>query len=153
MRTFASRRAVQVPVAAGRYDYADAFEILVEDPERRSAEDFARLALEQSPWPVRTTIWVVHRYVIGFRLAPRSDPDHVLGWTIVRSEPDVVELEAVSSLLRAVLVAEWRTPATAAITTYLFYRRPAAARAIWKFVRPLHQWVARHLLQHAAAAP
>jgi hypothetical protein len=152
MRTFAPRRAVQVPVAPGGYDYADAYEICLDEPDGRTAEDFARHALEESPWPVRTTIWVVHRYVIGFRLGPRTDPNHVLGWTILRSEPEVVELEAVSSLLRAVLVAEWRTAGSAAVTTYLFYRRPAAARAIWKVVRPLHQSVARYLLQHAAAS-
>src|SRR5205807_3739213 len=131
--------------AAGRYDYADAFEVRVDAPDGRSAEEFARHALEHSPWPVRTAIWIVHRYVIGFRLAPRADPEHVLGWAIVRSEPDVVELEAESRLLRAVLVGERRSAENAAITTYLFYRRPAAARAIWKVVRPLHQWVARYL--------
>ena len=152
MSTVASQRARQISVAAGGYDYADAFEIGVDDHTPRTAVEFARLALEQSPWPVRTAIWVVHRYVIRFRLAPRSDPDHVLGWTIVRSEPEVVELEAVSSLLRAVLVAERRDAGCAAVTTYLFYRRPAVARAMWTAVRPLHQWVARRLLEQAATA-
>jgi hypothetical protein len=149
--------ARQVPVAAGeplvgsaRYDYADAFEIRVGETDARSAEEFARCALERAPWPVRWTVWSVHRHVLRLRLGPRSSPNHVLGWKIVTSAPDVIQLEAVSPLLgRGVIVARRPDPTCAVVTTYLFFARPTAARVLWRIVVPLHRWVARYLLEHS----
>ncbi|MCU1451662.1 MAG: hypothetical protein JWP02_3832, partial [Acidimicrobiales bacterium] len=70
-------RARQVPVVAeepliggDRYDYADAFEIRVAEEDTRSSEQFARCALEQAPWALRRTVWIVHRHVLRLRLGP-----------------------------------------------------------------------------------
>jgi hypothetical protein len=137
-------------VGSGRYDYADAFEIRLGEPDARSAEEFVRCALEQAPWPVRWTVSIVHRYVLRLRLGPRSSPDHVLGWKIVTSTPDVTQLEAVSPLLgRGVIVARRPDPTCAVVTTYLFFGRPKAASVVWRFVVPLHRWVARYLMEHS----
>jgi hypothetical protein len=152
-------RARQVPVVAeepliggDRYDYADAFEIRVAEADERSAEQFARCALEQAPWPVRWTIWMVHRHVLRLRLGPRPSPVHVFGWKILTAQPEVIHLEAMSPLLgRGAIVARRPDPTRAVITTYIFFRRPAAASAIWKVVGPLHRWAACFLLEHAAA--
>jgi Protein of unknown function (DUF2867) len=149
-------RRIPVPIdepvgGRDRYDYADAFEIRVREPDARSAEMFTRHALEQAPSPVRWTIWIAQRYVLRLRLGPRTSPDHILGWKIVSSQPDVVRLEAESWLLRGVLMARRVDPTCARITTYVFYRRRAAARFLWKIVGPLHRRIARYLLEHAAA--
>lgn len=152
-------RATQVPVASSepliggeRYDYADAFEILIPASDPRTAEQIARCALEDAPWAIRTIVDVAHRQVLRLRLGPRPSPDHVFGWTIMTSDPDVVHLEAVSPLLgRGVIVGRRVEPTRVVITTYVFFTRPAPARAIWTLTAPLHRWVARYLLEHAAA--
>jgi hypothetical protein len=152
-------RAHRVPVATeepligtDRYDYADAFEIRLAEPDPRSAEEFARSALEGAPWWMRRTVLLVHRYVLRVRLGPRSSPDHILGWKIQTSEPDVLQLVAESALLgRGAIIGRSPDPSRRVITTYLFHTRPALARAVWKFVGPLHRRVAPDLLNRAAA--
>ena len=154
-------RARQVPVARNepligddRYDYADAFEIRIGESDPRTAEQFARCALEEAPWAIRTIVDVAHRQVLRLRLGPRPSPDHVFGWTIVRSEPDLVHLEAESPLLgRGAIVGRRVERTRVVITTYVFFSRPAPASVIWTFTAPLHRWVARYLLEHAAATP
>jgi hypothetical protein len=51
-------RARPVPVVepligSDRYDYADAYEIRVREPDERSAEEIARFAMEGAPWQAR----------------------------------------------------------------------------------------------------
>ena len=159
MRDQSAPRARRIPVVAeepligsDRYDYADAFEIRLPEPDACSAEQFARCALEQAPWPVRWTVRIAQRYLLRLRLGPHSSPDHVFGWKILTSEPDVIHLEAVSPLLgRGVLVGRKVDPTRVVITTYVFYTRPAPARVAWTIAGPLHRRVARHLLERAAA--
>lgn len=156
----ARARQVQVareePLLAGDegYDYADAFEIRIDASDPRSAEQFARDALEEAPRIVRTIVDVAHRQVLRLRLGPRPSPHHVFGWRINTSEPGVIHLEAVSSLLgRGVLVGRRPEPNRVVITTYVYFSRPVPARAIWTFIAPLHRRVAPALLEHAAATP
>ena len=152
-------RARRLPVAAhepligsDRYDYADAFEIRLDEPDARSAEQFTRCAIEQAPWPVRWTIGVAHRHLLRLRLGPMSSPEHLFGWRIRTSKPDVMHLEAMSPLLgRGVLVLRRPDPTRASITTYLFYTRPTPAHAVWSIVGPLHRRIAPYLLERAAA--
>ena len=158
MRDQDAPRARRVPVVAeepligsDRYDYADAFEIRVREPDARSAEQFARCALERAPWPVRWTIWIAHRHLLRVRLGPRTSPDHISGWKILTSKPDVIQLEAVSPLLgRGVIVGRRVDPTCTTITTYVFHTRPALARVAWKIAGPLHRRIAPYLLEHAA---
>jgi hypothetical protein len=139
-------------IGSDRYDYADAFEVRVHEPDARSAEQFARCALEQAPWPVRWTIRLAHRHLLRLRLGPHSSPDHVLGWKIVTSQPEVIHLEAESPLLgRGVLVGRRVGPTCVVVTTYVFYARPAPAHLVWKITGPLHRRVAPYLLERAAA--
>ena len=153
-------RAHRVPVrqreplvGGDSYDYADAFEIRLHQPDARSAEEFTRYALEEAPWRVRTTVWLAHRYLLRLRLGPRSSPAHVFGWKIVTSQPDVIELEAVSPLLgRGVIVGRRPDPTRVVVTTYVYFRRPALGRVVWAVTAPLHRRVAAFLLEHAAAS-
>lgn len=73
-------------------DYADAFEVCARAPDDRSAEQWARNAVERAPWLVRGVVILVHRHVLRFDLGPPRSTDHVLGWRVRRSEPDTVEL-------------------------------------------------------------
>jgi hypothetical protein len=153
-------RAYRVPVADvepligdDSYDYADAFEVRVPASDGRSSEEFARFALEEAPWTVRETVWLVHRYLLRLQLGPRSSPEHVLGWPVLVSEPDVVQLRAESPLLgRGVIVGRRLGPTRAVVTTYLFFTRPALARPLWRLVGPLHRRVAAGLMTRAAAS-
>ena len=133
-------------------DYADAFEIREPVPDPRTAEEFARCALETSARPVRWTIHAVHRHVLRLQLAPLSSSDHVLGWRVETSEPDVVHLTARSPLLGRASIVGRRVDTTIAITTSIVYTRPRAARAVWTVVGPLHRRIAPYLLERAAAA-
>jgi hypothetical protein len=63
----------------------------------------------------------------------------------------MIRLEATSPLLRAAIVAERPAPDRAAVTTYLWFERPAVMRVLWDVVGPLHRSVARYLLARAAA--
>ena len=132
------------------YDYADAFEVRLSEPDHRTAEQWARCALEQAPWIVRRTVLVAHRYVLRFRLGPLSSPDHVLGWTVVRSRPDLVCLQADSALISGVIVGRRPHPTRTVLTTFVVYRRRWPARVIWALVAPIHRRVARSLPAHAA---
>ena len=148
-------RTRRVPVAAeliggAQYDYADAFEIRVTEPDARSAEQWARIALEQAPSPVRWVMLTAFRG-LGLRLGPRSSPDHILGWRIVASQPDVIHLEAVSPLLRGVVVGRRVDPTCVVVTTFVFYKRPAVARVAWAVAGPMHRRIVPYLLAHAAA--
>jgi hypothetical protein len=153
-------RARRVPVVAeepligsDRYDYADAFEIQVREPDARSAEQFARCALAEAPWPVRWTIWIAHRHLLRLRLGPGSSSDHLLGWKIVTSQPDVIHLSAESPLLgRGVLVGRRVDSTCMVITTYVFYTHSAPGRVVWKIAGPLHRRIAPYLLERAATA-
>jgi hypothetical protein len=133
------------------YDYSDAFEVQIADADVRPAVEWARCGLEQAPWAMRTAIVAVHRFVLGFRLAPRPSPDQVLGWRIVASERDLVQLEATSPLMRGVLIGRRHDPARMVLSTYLFFAHPTLAQAIWTAVGPLHRWMAPRLLERAAA--
>src|SRR3954469_19893461 len=100
----ARRRDVPVdePLAVPAYDYADAFEI-GSHGDRRTAEQWLRAGLEGSPVALRRLIRLVHGGVLRFRLGPPS-PDHILGWKVVMSTPEVVLATAEGPLGRGVLV-------------------------------------------------
>jgi hypothetical protein len=138
-------------IGSQRYDYADAFEVRLESDDARSAEDVFRAGLEQAPASLRALVLIAHRHILRFELGPSSSSDHVLGWQILASEPDVVHLSAAGPLLRGVLVGRKVGPTAVVLTTFVYYRHPAA-RIIWAIVGPLHRRVAPYLLRRAAAS-
>ncbi len=104
-----------------RYDYADAFAIDLGQADPRSAEQFARCALEQVPSLVRWTVRIAQRSVLRLRLRPHSSPDNVLGWPIVTAQQRLLQLEAQSPLLgRAVIVGRRSDTGQVTITTFFF---------------------------------
>jgi hypothetical protein len=139
--------AVDDPATASA-DYADAFRIDLAEPDDRSAEQWIRDALERSP-AVRWIVLVVHRHVLRFRLGPLDD-EHVIGWTIVRSEHDAVRLRASSPLFEAEIQGRREGATATTITTSLRFGRPVPARLVWACVGPLHRRIAPFLLERAA---
>ncbi len=139
-------------IGSDRYDYADAFEIRLPEPDDRSVEQFVRTAVEEAPAPLLLTVRLAHKYLLRLRLGPRSSPDHVFGFKILKSERDLIHLEALSPVLgRAVIVGRRIDATRAVLTTYLFFARPTAALVVWKIAGPLHRKVAPYLMEHVAA--
>ena len=135
--------------AGSRYDYADAFEATLAVPDGRSAEQWARCALEQAPRVIRIVIIVAQRVLLRLQLEGHSDPQHVLGWRIVASEPDVITLAAHGPLVRAVIVGRRSASTAVQIKTFIFFER-RLGQLVWAAVAPLHRRVARLLLRRAA---
>jgi hypothetical protein len=139
------------PLVGPGHDYADAFEIRSDEPDPRTAEQFARAALEQAPRAVRWTVLTAWRGLLRFRLGPTSSPNHVLGMQIMAARPEAIHLQAESWLIRGAVVGRKVDPRHVVVSTYVFYTSPVAARIVWTAVGPLHRRVARYLMEHAAA--
>ncbi len=145
------RDEVQDPALAGeRYDYADCFEVRAVAVREHTPESLARVALEGTPRAIRFLILAAHRCVLRFRLGPPTSEDHVLGWRIVTSTPDLVVLEADGPLVRGVMVGRKTGPDVALLRTFVFFRTPSAP-FVWRIVGVLHRAIAPYLLRRAAA--
>jgi hypothetical protein len=147
-RPHARRTEVVVPdflVGSSAYDYADAFEIDLSPAERRSPEQLFRAALDNASW-LQRWVPVMHRHILRFRLGPGSSADHILGWRIVSSSPDVIHLEASGPLIRGVIVGRRTSQSTAIFTTFVFYTW-VPAPVVWAVAAPLHRRVAPYLLE------
>lgn len=134
-------------------DYVDAFEMIAEGADARSAEHWARSALELGPpRAVVRVAWLVHRYVLGFHLAPLTTPGHLLGWRVVKSDPSLVILEAKGPLMGGHMV--WRVDeGRLQLTTFLHYERAKTAAAVWAVVGHLHRASPRLIGSAAARVP
>jgi hypothetical protein len=141
------------PAGVDRYDYADAFELRVREPDERSAEQWARCAFEQAPRAARWTVLIAWRTLLRVRMGPRSSPNHIFGCKILASQPDVIHLNVSSRLLRGVIVARRVEPTRMMVTTFVVYRRPAPARVVWTIAAPIHRRLARSLMEHACTEP
>ncbi len=147
-------RVAQVPVApeplvGGRtYDYADAFELRLAQPDSHTAEEWVRTALEQAAPAVRRLVRLVHARVAGFTLS--AEPGSVLGWRTLSSTPEALHVATEGPALRAEIVARRSSDTTATLTTFLFYKRRRTG-LLWVVIGPLHRRVAPYLLRRAAA--
>jgi hypothetical protein len=136
------------PLVAGeRFDYADRFTIALTAADHRSAETWARTALEQAPPALRLLIRVAHRHVLRFRLD--DAPGTVVGWRVVTAAHEVVELRTDGPLVRGVLIGRRPSDETTTLQTYLQFHR-SWVRFLWSAVQPVHRRVAVHLLRRTA---
>lgn len=149
------RRCVVADDDAGSepgWSYADAFELWLTGQDERTAEQWARDALEQSPRLIRSIILFAQRQLLRLDLGPRgSTPDHVLGWRIVESDQDTIRLSADGPLLRGVILGRRLASEGCEIRTYLYFHRRRAG-VLWRLVGPIHRRVAPYLLRRAAAS-
>lgn len=129
-------------------DYTDVFEVPIPHGDARSAEQMFRDAL-RSDRSGGVVQWI-HRHVLRFQLAPHSSPDHLIGWSIARSDPDELVLTTSGALMRGELTLRREDGRRATLTTRVHYRRGIAARVVWAAIGPLHRVVAPRLMERAA---
>ncbi|HXV05532.1 MAG TPA: hypothetical protein VFP23_06460 [Solirubrobacterales bacterium] len=140
------------PAAIASPDYADAFEVARRPADRRSAERWARDGFERLPVAGRRSGLLAHRWILGFRLGPWVSPDYVFGWGIAASEPELLRLEARSTLFSGHMV--WRLhDSRLMMTTFLRYEMHRTASVVWAALGNVHRGAAPHLLELAATAP
>ena len=126
------RVGVTDPIAAARrHDYADAFELRLEGPDRCSPEEWVRAGVDATP------AWI--KRIAGAR-------DGLGSARIIESDVDVVVLEDSDPLIDTVMVGRNVEPERRVLTTVLGYRRPLLARAVWTFVGILHRRTARQVV-------
>jgi hypothetical protein len=126
------RIGVTDPVAAARrHDYADAFELRLEEPDRCCPEEWLRAGVDATP------AWI--KLIAGA-------PDGLGSARIVESDADVVVVEDSDPLMDTVMVGRNVEPGRRVLTTVLHYRRPLLARAIWALVGILHRRTARQVV-------
>ena len=131
-------------------DYVDTFEVSILDGDVRTAEQAFRDALGDKSGVGENVVLWIHRHLLQFRLGPYSSPEHIIGWTIVRSDRDEIVLAADGPLMRGQLRMAREDGSRAVLTTSLRYRRKIAASAVWLVVGPLHRILAPRLMQRSA---
>ena len=142
----------EAPPAAVSPDYADAFAVARRPEDRRSAERWARDGFEGLPVVTREAGLFAHRRLLGFRLGPWGSPDHVFGWRIARSEPELLGLEARGRWLSAHMV--WRLhEARLVMSTFARYEMPRTGWTVWTTLGGIHRASTPYLLRLAATAP
>lgn len=132
-------------------DYVDVFEVPIAVGDARTAEQTSRDALSDTPGALGKLVFWVHRHVLRLRLGPARSPQHLIGWTVVRSDPDELMLATCGPLMRGELTLRRQDHQRAVLTTRLHYRQKRAARTIWALVGPLHRILAPRLMQRGAA--
>jgi len=137
------------PFPAASPGYVDAFAVRRDSSDGRPAEQWARDIFEGAPRPVHYLGLFVWRRLLGFHLGPLSSPDHIMGWRIVTSQPELVHFEARSHLVLGHLVVRIRDDEVV-MTTFIHYEKRMAATVVWEILSPLHRRLARYLLEHAA---
>ncbi|HME79837.1 MAG TPA: hypothetical protein VKI00_30490 [Mycobacterium sp.] len=144
------KRIAAVSITDDADDYVDTFEVPIVDGDLRTAEQAFRDGLGDKPGVGGNVVWWIHRHLLQFRLGPFSSPQHVIGWTIVRSGRDEIVLAADGPLMRGQLRLHREDGSRAVLTTSLRYRRKIAASAVWFVVGPLHRILAPQLMQRSA---
>ncbi|ORT55621.1 hypothetical protein [Streptomyces sp. CB03238] len=146
MRNHLAKQVRQVPVTdpiatARRYDYADAFELLLPGPDPLSPETWVRSGLGATATWVD---WVAG--LLGMRGAAGEAADHVGDFRVTESGPEVVRLETSLPLMHVILVGRRVEPTRRLFTSVLHYRRPVLARLVWAVVGIGHRRAARQLV-------
>ncbi len=142
------RVGVTDPIAAARrYDYADAFEVRLPEPDPYPPETWVRAGLGATPGWVE---WVVG--LLRLSSASESAADHVSSFRIVESGPEVIHLETSLPLMHVVLVGRNVEPTRRMLTTVLRYERPVLARFIWAIVGIGHRWAVPRVIAGKVSA-
>lgn len=147
-------RQVEVPEEARSIDtlahpsYAYACEISASPLDERTAEAWLRAMFEESPASLRRFVVAGWILVLRLRLGPRRSPDHVLGWKVLSTTPDVAVIGVQGATLSAHHVM--RIDGTTVVhVTFVRYDRPAG-RILWAASAPIHVRVIPFLMNHAA---
>lgn len=131
-------------------DYVDVFEVPIAAGDARTAEQCFRDGLGDRPGAGGKLVLWIHRNVLRLKLGPARSSGHLIGWPIVRSDPDELVLATGGPLMRGELTLRRQDGQRAVLTTRLHYRRRVTARAVWALIGPLHRVVAPRLMQRSA---
>jgi hypothetical protein len=142
--------ADRTQISGDAADYVDVFEVPVQSTDSRTAEQAFRDALGQTPGALGAAVLWIHRHILGFQLGPLSSPDHVIGWSITRSDADVIMLAANGPLMHGQLDMRRQDGRRAVLTTRLHYRHKITGRMVWAVVGPLHRTIAPQLMKRTA---
>lgn len=140
-------RRVEVtdPIASGRrFDYADAVEVELPEPDRDAPEAWVRAGLADSPA-------LVKRITSLLGVGKTPDSDGIPGFKVIESNAEVVHLEQALPLMHVTLIGRNIGLSTRTLTTLLTYERPIA-RLIWAVVGVAHRRTARRLITAKAPA-
>ena len=145
-------RAVDHLVRSGA-DYVDRFSAPAPGAGARSAEEWARIALDDATAVGRFLAW---RVCCNLRLEPhpwmppakaRSDHDHIAGWRVADRGAGWLRLEASSWFLSADVVFQVE-PDRISFATFVRYDR-AVAGVAWPLIAHIHRRAAPGLLRRA----
>ncbi len=128
-------------------DYVDLFTATTSEATTRSAEEWARVALEETPTG-RSAPLVWRR--LGLRLGPTSSPDHVQGWRIAARGDDWIRLETASWFMTAHAVIQV-DDGHVSMALFLRYDQPIGA-VIWPPVSVMHRRAVPVMLRQALKA-
>jgi hypothetical protein len=148
VRKIAVPQDVRALSALSCIDYADAFLVNVGTVSERSAEQWARAILEDSPATLRHPLlsgWSA----IGLKLDGGRGGQTVLGWPIRNRTPEYVLLAADGRIGLSGELLFKRNQDTLHYSTFVRHDNPAA-RALWAGVVRVHVPTVRYLLKQAS---
>lgn len=131
-----------------RVDYEDAFVATTAQAKDRTAEEWMRVVLEESPPSVQKSLrsgWLS----LGLKLGSAESQERVLGWEVRQSEPDLVRLGLESRVgMPAELLLERRHDSFL-FCTFIRHGNPVL-RLVWAagIAKP-HQRIVGRLLTRA----
>jgi hypothetical protein len=128
-------------------DYVDLFTATTSGATDRSAEEWARAALEDTPTGRSAPfLW----RLLGLRLGPTPSPDGVQGWSIADRGEDWIRIETTSWCMTAHAVVRV-DDRHVSVALFIRYDRPIAA-LIWPPVSVLHRRAVPVMLRQAVQA-
>jgi hypothetical protein len=147
----AAVRQIAVPDEAravctlARIDHEDAFQVDVGAVQDRTAEQWARAILEDSPVFIQRPL-MAGWSAIGLKLGFGRSREHVLGWEITLNTSDVVLLGAGSRIGLLGQLLFKRNSDRLLFCTFV-QQSNAGARAMWAWVGPVHAPTVRRVLE------
>lgn len=149
-RLVANVRQVEVDdqLAGGDYDYADAYEVRLPEPDPETPETWVRAGMNDSPAVVE---WIADRLGLGGQTS--TSTDQIDGGRVVECNADMVRIEWSLPLMRVVVVGRKIGPSGRRLTSFLYYKRPVLARVVWAVVGIGHRRLARRLITSKISSP
>jgi len=123
-------------VAGHQFDYADAFEVQLPEPDPLAPREWLARGL--------TALLLRVRDEAG------TSPDDLADWQVIESTSDVIHIERCLPLLHVVVVGRRLGSSGRRLTTLLRFQRPVLSRLLWTFVGVGHRLAVRRLLCHGA---
>jgi hypothetical protein len=149
-------RQVDIPPVAralstlSRIDYEDGFVAEIDPAREETAEEWARVVLEDAPRVVQAKLrwgW----FALGLKLGWTGSDQSVLGWAVRRRTRRFVLLGAGSRLGMPAELLIKRERHSLLVATFVQRENPLA-RGIWASVAPTHRHVVPALLERGVRA-